>query len=157
MQNKDEHAKGTKKNYQKAINHLKAFLTTNKLNTIGLQSLDYGFASDFKNYLTDSINGISPLVQIDTINALSKVRIKGHMEDWNGAVLNSWNGVLTPTIFDKFKTQQTLGQDPPQVLSFQQQRNKIYRGKFSSQYDQIGTVEGGGATAAAAIAFMLLL
>lgn len=81
--------------------------------------------------VTDSINGISPLVQIDTINALSKVRIKGHMEDWNGAVLNSWNGVLTPTIFDKFKTQQTLGQDPPQVLSFQQQRNKIYRGKAS--------------------------
>lgn len=81
--------------------------------------------------VTDSINGISPLVQIDTINALSKVRIKGHMEDWNGSVLNSWNGVLTPTIFDKFKTQQTLGQDPPQVLSFQQQRNKIYRGKAS--------------------------
>jgi hypothetical protein len=81
--------------------------------------------------VTDSINGISPLVQIDTINALSKVRIKGHMEDWNGSVLNTWNGVLTPTIFDKFKTQQTLGQDPPQVLSFQQQRNKIYRGKAS--------------------------
>jgi hypothetical protein len=81
--------------------------------------------------VTDSINGISPQVQIDTINALSKVRIKGHMEDWNGAVLNTWNGELTPTIFDKFKTQQTLGQDPPQVLSFQQQRNKIYRGKAS--------------------------
>ena len=81
--------------------------------------------------VTDSINGISPQVQMDTINALSKVRIKGHMEDWNGGVLNSWNGVLTPTIFDKFKTQQTLGQDPPQVLSFQQQRNKIYRGKAS--------------------------
>jgi hypothetical protein len=81
--------------------------------------------------VTDSINGISPQVQIDTINALSKVRIKGHMEDWNGSVLNTWNGVLTPTIFDKFKTQQTLGQDPPQVLSFQQQRNKIYRGKAS--------------------------
>jgi hypothetical protein len=81
--------------------------------------------------VTDSINGINPQVQIDTINALSKVRIKGHMEDWNGSVLNTWNGVLTPTIFDKFKTQQTLGQDPPQVLSFQQQRNKIYRGKAS--------------------------
>lgn len=81
--------------------------------------------------VTDSINGISPQVQFDTINALSKVRIKGHMEDWNGTILNSWNGVLTPTIFDKFKTQQTLGQDPPQILSFQQQRNKIYRGKAS--------------------------
>ena len=53
------------------------------------------------------------------------------MEDWNGAILNTWNGELTPTIFDKFKTQQTLGQDPPTVLSFQQQRNKIYRGKAS--------------------------
>lgn len=81
--------------------------------------------------VTDSINGHSPNVQVDTIRALSKMRVKGHLEDWNGNVLNTWNGVLTPTIFDKYKTQQTLGQEPPTVISFSQQRNKIYRGKAS--------------------------
>ncbi|MFM6935126.1 MAG: type IX secretion system sortase PorU [Flavobacteriales bacterium] len=81
--------------------------------------------------VTDSINGLSPTSQIDTIKALSKVRVKGHLEDWNGTVMSAWNGVLTPTIYDKFKTQQTLGQDPPTVISFKQQRSKIYRGKAS--------------------------
>ena len=74
VQNKDEHAKGTKKNYQKAINHLKAFLTTNKLNTIGLQSLDYGFASDFKNYLTDSINGRKGMCENSASGIIKKFR-----------------------------------------------------------------------------------
>ena len=81
--------------------------------------------------VTDSINGHSPNTQTDTIRALSKMRVKGHLEDWNGNVLSSWNGVLTPTIFDKYKTQQTLGQEPPSVIGFSQQRNKIYRGKAS--------------------------
>jgi hypothetical protein len=53
------------------------------------------------------------------------------LEDWNGNILSAWNGVLTPTIYDKFKSQQTLGQDPPSVVTFKQQRNKIYRGKAS--------------------------
>ena len=81
--------------------------------------------------VTDSINGLNPSTQIDTIKALTKVRLKGHLEDWNGNILSAWNGVLTPTIYDKFKSQQTLGQDPPSVVTFKQQRNKIYRGKAS--------------------------
>ncbi len=82
--------------------------------------------------VTDSINGQHPAVQMDTIRALSKARVKGHIEDYNGNILTNWNGILTPTIFDKPKLQNTLGQDEesPQI-QFEQQTNKIYRGQSS--------------------------
>lgn len=82
--------------------------------------------------VTDSINGLSATVEIDTIKALSKMTIKGHIEDQNGLALTNFNGVLSPSIFDKPKTQQTLGQnnDSP-VIPFEIQRNIVYKGKVS--------------------------
>jgi hypothetical protein len=80
--------------------------------------------------VTDSINGFSPVIEMDTMRALSKVTIKGHLEDFGGNMLNSFNGVLSPTIFDKPRTVYTLGQDPNSpVLPFELQRNIVYRGK----------------------------
>ena len=82
--------------------------------------------------VTDSINGLDPTQQLDTLRALSKVKIKGHIEDYSGAVLSSWNGVLTPTVFDKRKIQNTLGQDEGSpVIAYEQQTNRIYRGQSS--------------------------
>lgn len=82
--------------------------------------------------VTDSINGFDPQLQIDTLKALSKVKIKGHLEDYSGNVLTNWNGVLTPTVFDKGKTQSTLGQDEGSpVINYEQQINRIYRGQSS--------------------------
>lgn len=82
--------------------------------------------------VTDSINGLHPAVEEDTIRALSKVTIKGHLEDFSGNVLNSFNGTVTPSIFDKVKTMSTLGQnDDSPVLPFDLQRNVVYRGKAS--------------------------
>jgi hypothetical protein len=77
---------------------------------------------------TDSINGKSPMIEIDTLNALSKVRIKGHVEDHLGNLQNNFNGVLIPSIFDKVKTMKTLGQDPesPEV-EYDLQRNIVYK------------------------------
>ncbi len=82
--------------------------------------------------VTDSINHISPALANDTIEALSKMNIKGHIEDYNGNVLNSFNGVLSPTIYDKPKVGQTLAQDPSSpVIEFTTQRNSMYKGKAS--------------------------
>jgi hypothetical protein len=80
--------------------------------------------------ITDSVNGLNPSIEIDTIRALSKMTIKGHIEDWNGNDLTSFNGVVYPTIFDKIKMQKTLGQDPnTPIISFETQRNIVYKGK----------------------------
>lgn len=82
--------------------------------------------------VTDSINHLSPNLVNDTIEALSKMSIKGHIEDFNGNVLNGFNGVLSPTIFDKPKAGQTLGQDAASpVIAFNTQRNSMYKGKAS--------------------------
>jgi hypothetical protein len=82
--------------------------------------------------VTDSINGKNPMIEIDTLNALSKVRIKGHIEDINGIIQNGFNGVIIPSVFDKIKTMKTLGQDPDsQELEYELQRNIVYKGKNS--------------------------
>lgn len=82
--------------------------------------------------VTDSINGLSPTIEIDTIRALSKMTVKGHVEDFNGNILTGFNGVLSPSVFDKPKIQYTLGQDPNStVLPFEIQRSVVYKGQAS--------------------------
>jgi hypothetical protein len=82
--------------------------------------------------LTDSINGKNPQIEIDTLNALSKVRIKGHIEDNSGNIQTGFNGILVPSIFDKAKKMKTLGQDPNSLeIEFELQRNIVYKGKSS--------------------------
>jgi hypothetical protein len=84
--------------------------------------------------VTDSINGLDPDIEMDTLNALSLVTIKGHMEDYAGATLSSFNGTLYPTIFDKPKDQKTLSNDGPLAspeITFQTQTNRVYTGKAS--------------------------
>lgn len=82
--------------------------------------------------VTDSINGLSPTVEIDTIRALSKITIKGHIENQSGLALTSFNGVLSPSVFDKAKIQQTLGQNiKSPIIPFELQKNIIYKGKVS--------------------------
>ncbi|NDB35911.1 MAG: hypothetical protein EB023_11365, partial [Flavobacteriia bacterium] len=81
--------------------------------------------------VTDSINGAEVTV-IDTLKALSKVTVKGHVTDENLNVMSQFNGVVIPTFFDKTKQLQTLGQDPGSpIIAFELQRNTLYRGMAS--------------------------
>lgn len=83
----------------------------------------------------DSINGLSPGVEVDTLQALSRIMVKAHIEDFSGNVLSGFNGVATPSLYDKPKQLQTLGNNPggsatnADVQDFELQRNLIYRGK----------------------------
>lgn len=82
--------------------------------------------------VVDSINGFPVNQYQDTVEALSKMRVSGHLEDQLGNVLNSYEGELAPTVFDKPKDQKTLGQDPNSpIINFQTQRNAMYKGKAS--------------------------
>ncbi|EPB65878.1 DegT/DnrJ/EryC1/StrS aminotransferase family protein [Ancylostoma ceylanicum] len=83
----------------------------------------------------DSINGVNPQLATDTIQALSKVKVKAHIEDFQGNVLTNFNGVATPSLYDKPKQLKTLGQKPgpssnhANVNDFELQKNIIYRGQ----------------------------
>ena len=84
------------------------------------------------NIVTDSVNGLDPAITIDTLSALSSVTIKGHLEDFNGNTLNTFNGIVYPTVFDKIKMQETLINDAgAPLVSFEIQNNKVYSGKAS--------------------------
>lgn len=80
--------------------------------------------------VTDSINGVNVSMVSDTLKALSKVTVSGHVGNASGGVLTSYNGIVYPTVFDKWKQRSTLGQDPASpVLGFDTQNNIIYKGK----------------------------
>jgi hypothetical protein len=79
--------------------------------------------------VTDSING-ETYAFLDTLSALTKVTVKGHIVDNNNVLVNSFNGTIVPSVFDKIKNNQTLAQDPGSpVLDFELQRNVLYKGK----------------------------
>jgi hypothetical protein len=82
------------------------------------------------NIVIDSINGLNPAIVQDTMRALSRVRVSGHLEDMNGNLVSGLNGFVVPTVFDKPRENQTLGQDPGSpVITFETQRNVVFRGR----------------------------
>lgn len=82
--------------------------------------------------ITDSVNGVSVLNNIDTLKALSKVTISGHIVDENSALLSDFNGNLYPTVFDKKTKVATLQNDPqsPYVEYFIQ-KSILFKGNVS--------------------------
>lgn len=79
---------------------------------------------------TDSVNGISIATAIDTLKALSKYTISGHVADIQGNILNNYNGVVYPVIFDKPKKLTTLQNDPDSPKKdYYVQNNALYKGK----------------------------
>jgi len=67
----------------------------------------------------------------DTLKALQKVTINGEVRDENGQKLNNFNGVIYPTVFDKFKSITTLSNDNNFPFNFDLQTSKLFKGKVS--------------------------
>ncbi|UCG27044.1 MAG: type IX secretion system sortase PorU [Bacteroidales bacterium] len=90
------------------------------------------------NVITDSINGETLAAADDTLKALSKVTISGHVADETGNILNGFSGTLFPAVYDKPVLVTTLGNDPhpndtvpTPLLTFKVQKNILYRGQVS--------------------------
>ncbi len=80
----------------------------------------------------DSLNSKSTSNSNDTLKALSKVTFKGHIEDITGASINTFNGLLYPTIYDKKSTFYTLGNNPDNIKEpFSLYSNILYKGESS--------------------------
>lgn len=81
---------------------------------------------------TDSINGVSVIGNIanDTLKALGKYTISGHIQDVQGNILTNYNGIVYPTIYDKAKKLSTLQNDGDSPLrEYEIQNSAIYKGK----------------------------
>ena len=100
-----------------------------KFTLLGDPALTLAFPS--QKVRATTINGI-PSTQADTLSATETVNIEGEVTDQQGNVLNSFNGSVYSTVFDKPQTVYTLGNDPTsQVAPFQSQTNILFKGKAS--------------------------
>lgn len=82
--------------------------------------------------ITTHINDSLVSAPTDTLKALSKVTISGAVTDNNGQVLQNFNGILYPTVFDKKATYTTQANDPGSYKrEFWMQKNTLYKGKVS--------------------------
>jgi hypothetical protein len=83
------------------------------------------------NVLTDSINHNSISNYTDTLKALSKVTFHGHIENTQGSLASSYNGIVYPLVLDKKRTVTTLANDGGSAMDFTVQNNILYKGKAS--------------------------
>lgn len=68
--------------------------------------------------------------QPDTLQALATVRIQGDVEDSLGNILNHYNGILYPTVYDKASVVSTLGTDADSpVTTFSLWKNVLFNGQ----------------------------
>ena len=84
-----------------------------------------------QNIITTSIIKNSENTQADTLNAFDKVTIMGEVHSSDGELNSQFNGILYPTIFDKFKTVKTLDNDGEGSFEYTVQNNKLFKGKAS--------------------------
>lgn len=69
---------------------------------------------------------------IDTLKAFQKVKVGGMIADVNDQPVESFNGSVVITIFDKRLEIRTLGQDPgSRAFDFKVRKNVIFKGKAS--------------------------
>ncbi len=103
---------------------------SNKLNFTLLGDPALRMAYPQHNVVTTKINGKDISLFTDTIKALSKVTVDGYVEK-NGLILNDFNGIIYPTVYDKFDTIVTLSNDGFTPFTFDYQHNVLFKGKAS--------------------------
>ncbi len=78
--------------------------------------------------VTDSINGKPVNAVKDTLRALSKATVSGHLADESGNIVKTFNGIIYPTVFDKETKQTTLGSNGSDTYTFYTRDNIIFKG-----------------------------
>lgn len=84
------------------------------------------------NVVTNTINGVPANEFKDTVGALQRITIKGAIADQSGQVMTQFNGIITPTVYDKAITLQTKANDSrSRVKDFNLRKNIIFKGSAS--------------------------
>lgn len=66
---------------------------------------------------------------LDTLKALSRVKIKGQVTDVNQNILNDFNGIVYPSVFDKPRILRTRGNDAGSIeVDFEVQNSLLFKG-----------------------------
>jgi hypothetical protein len=79
--------------------------------------------------LTDSINNTDVAVIMDTLKAFSKVSISGHITYDDSTLIQNFNGLVYPRVYDKVRLITTLGNDDQPTYTYSDQNNLLYKGR----------------------------
>ena len=79
--------------------------------------------------VTDSVNNVSVINNTDSLKALSLITISGHIEDMSGNIMNNFNGIVSPIVYDKPTKIKTLANDGGQRMTFNLSNNILFSGK----------------------------
>lgn len=80
--------------------------------------------------VTTHVNGKPVGSTSDTLKALGQVSFKGIITDRNGQLMNNFNGVIYPTVYDKATVITTFGDQNPRT-NFSARNSILYKGKVS--------------------------
>lgn len=93
--------------------------------------------------VTDKITNISTEtgIETDTLSALGKYELEGHIQDWDQTLLNNFNGTVYITVYDKAVNLQTLPNETQPTPQYIAQNSALARiiatvenGKFKTQF-----------------------
>jgi hypothetical protein len=82
--------------------------------------------------VTDSINHVFVTDHPDSLKALSRVTISGHIEDNSGMTMDNFNGIVTPLVYEKASSVRTLANDGGQSMKFELLNNILFSGKTTA-------------------------
>ncbi|MBX7226273.1 MAG: type IX secretion system sortase PorU [Chitinophagales bacterium] len=99
-----------------------------KFTLLGDPALIIGFPQH--NIATTAINMTPVTEPLDTIKALSKVKIEGAVQNKSGNLLSGFNGIVEVRMYDKAKTINTLENDEESgPFTFSLQKNVLFNGR----------------------------
>ena len=108
-------------------NSMSDAVNTRKFTILGDPALTLNYPT--YNVVTTSLNNVPISSNIDTLKALKYITIKGEVRDLANNKMNSFNGVVYPTVFDKRQSIKTLGNGSNTPYNFSLQKNAIFKGK----------------------------
>ncbi len=127
--------------FQKESNH---YLTTGEIfrrtknnSTSGVSNRNFSLFADPSLTLALPTNNIvitelKTTSGSDTLKALSRVIVKGEVQDEGGVILSNFNGTLQSTLFDKQTQFVTIGKNNP-AFTFKEWYNSLFRGQADVQ------------------------
>jgi len=80
---------------------------------------------------TDTINNTPVNEGMDTLKAFSKVTVSGHIAYDNNTIIQGFNGLVYPRVYDKPVNITTRGNDDQPTFTYSDQNNLLYKGKDS--------------------------
>jgi hypothetical protein len=83
------------------------------------------------NIYMDQINGKPVAEFTDTLKALTRTVVTGHVTDLSGNKLTDFNGIVIPTVYDKEIALTNLANDGGPVMEFTVRNSILFRGKAS--------------------------